>query len=635
MANKGISQTELENDLKAISEKGISADRKKLKEDMCAQFSDYREWAREYVVNAFDARAGYCKISGSEEEKTLTIRVEDNGHGMDRQGIVDFFTLFRSIKRGPVEETIGCHGAGKLSIAAIPDQSGFSMQTSTGKECWQLETGSLLDDDPVTIHRIEPVPSQGTVFEITFAKANGLTEELSQIATVLKKYCKYLPMEIMVMGTTSDGISATHPVNWIGGDWNSGPEMMPSTYRIEEYGKNYEVILGVGQGQHSIYQNRVLISTTYCLLTGDNKLKLDLPYLDIRVNSPDFKPTFGRNRLTNEGFVHDIAIKIEESLLPRYITQLCEHYLADCMRGATINISHFEALILSIIKHNHTWIPLATTLPLFNVKNGDFLSFAALQEQVEKQNRLYLEESDSSGVDYTIFDAPVLAVNQPYGGLDVIKHYFSSALINLGANDIVIEAPEGSVAKLGKMELTFQENLGFHPEALINSSLDTISSDSEPGGMGGMERFTELKERGFLETLCEESFEAQGELGRLSWKVSYLVERDGKTPNETRQFLQKDNVIILNLFHKRVKQLLKVSQKAPALAGHWAMAMCISEGNNILKHLTPEAREDLLLLDAMTRCGNHSLNLPTQGGDTDSYTDLVFEYSRRNLDLWI
>jgi hypothetical protein len=162
MEETPLSAAELEKDLNAIDSQGISADRKKLKQDMCAQFSDHREWAREYVVNAFDAMATHCKISGQEDEETLTIKVEDNGHGMDKQGIKDYFTLFKSIKYGDPEKTIGCHGAGKLSVAAIPGQSGFSMRTSTGKECWQLKTGSLLDDDPVTIHRIDSVPAKNT-----------------------------------------------------------------------------------------------------------------------------------------------------------------------------------------------------------------------------------------------------------------------------------------------------------------------------------------------------------------------------------------------------------------------------------------------------------------------------------------
>lgn len=59
---------ELVENLKSIAANGIQADSKRLKEDMCTQFADFREWIREYAVNAHDAGATYCEISGREDE---------------------------------------------------------------------------------------------------------------------------------------------------------------------------------------------------------------------------------------------------------------------------------------------------------------------------------------------------------------------------------------------------------------------------------------------------------------------------------------------------------------------------------------------------------------------------------------
>ena len=39
----------------------------------------------------------------------------------------------------------------------------------------------------------------------------------------------------------------------------------------------------------------------------------------------------------------------------------------------------------------------------------------------------------------------------------------------------------------------------------------------------------------------------------------------------------------------------------PKLAGHWAVAMCLTEDNRILPHLSSESREDLLMFDAMAK----------------------------------
>ena len=78
MKEQNLSPLDFENDLKRMSEQGIGVDLKRIKEDLCAQFTDYREWIREYVVNAYDAGAGYCHISGFEQGGTITIIVEDN-----------------------------------------------------------------------------------------------------------------------------------------------------------------------------------------------------------------------------------------------------------------------------------------------------------------------------------------------------------------------------------------------------------------------------------------------------------------------------------------------------------------------------------------------------------------------------
>lgn len=63
----------------------------------------------------------------------------------------------------------------------------------------------------------------------------------------------------------------------------------------------------------------------------------------------------------------------------------------------------------------------------------------------------------------------------------------------------------------------------------------------------------------------------------------------------------------MNLNYPEVRKLLELSETAPALAGHWALAMCLSDKNRILPQLTPESREDLIVMDAITKCGIREL----------------------------
>ena len=127
---------------------GIQVDRKKLKKDMCEQFADPREWIREFVVNAYDADATVCWISGWEDEQTLTITVRRQRpwNGSTR-GIMDFNVLYRSVKKSSLNVAVGQFGVGKLSVAAIKGQRQFEMTTSTGKEAWRMKANCLLDDD--------------------------------------------------------------------------------------------------------------------------------------------------------------------------------------------------------------------------------------------------------------------------------------------------------------------------------------------------------------------------------------------------------------------------------------------------------------------------------------------------------
>ncbi len=149
--------------LQNIQDNGIQTHRQHLKRNMCTQFSDPYEFIREYVVNAYDASATFCLIRVSEDETSLKVGIHDNGSGMDFNRLKDFLTVFRSRKDNSMIKTVGRHGIGKLSVAALPGLTHFRAVTSTGKECHEFETDSLLDDHPIPINRNSLViPPQGT-----------------------------------------------------------------------------------------------------------------------------------------------------------------------------------------------------------------------------------------------------------------------------------------------------------------------------------------------------------------------------------------------------------------------------------------------------------------------------------------
>ena len=435
----------VQDELQQIVDEGIGVDVANTKENLTGQFSDHREYAREYVTNACDAGASRVLIFGHEYDETITIIISDNGHGMDRQGVGDYMTLFVSRKHtngldGP-RQMIGQHGVGKLSAAAIPNLSKFAMTTSTGAECWRFEMGHLLDDAPVTIERVEPVPSRGTRFAITFGKKNKdhtVAQELAELRRVLVTYVRFLPIDIAVhMPVDGGGVRASY----INEDWRTTMGAFGRSYRFELGACRYEVTLGLGRGEHEVYQSRVLVSARYNLLAMDLKRKLTVPHLRVRVDSPDFELPFGRHGLRNEEVLHRLALHLRTRLLPGFIKDAYDEYRNPSCEGSGGYHREFEAITLALLEHDHApGLPWAT-VPLFVDVFGRRHSLDALRARVKRAGALYLESEAAVGVDYDVFDSIVLAHAQPKGAVALLKKVFSKALINLAIKDVVLEAP--------------------------------------------------------------------------------------------------------------------------------------------------------------------------------------------------
>jgi len=168
----------LEQALAGTAKAGIRADRRRIREDMAMQFSNPLEYIRELIANACDASARRVEVSGRQDTDGFSVIAEDDGCGMDKKTVRNYLMLFRSHERAGQKERIGRHGIGKLSIAAVKGQVGFTMITSTGRECWRLTAGCLLEDTPIRLERLAEQRPHGTRLEIAFA--SGVEPELHE-----------------------------------------------------------------------------------------------------------------------------------------------------------------------------------------------------------------------------------------------------------------------------------------------------------------------------------------------------------------------------------------------------------------------------------------------------------------------
>lgn len=610
--------------LKELTEKGILVDRKRLKENICSQFPDWRLWIREYIANSFDAQARTCRVYGYNEGECVTIGVSDDGHGMNRDGIDAFLSKFRSLKVRP-EGAVGRFGIGSFSVAAIPGQIGYHMTTSTGKETWRMTTGCLLDDSPIRVDSVKPVKSPGTVFEATFKRstAGGAREELRQLQFVTRKYLYHLPINVRFEFPEDNYGSIPHLNEWTPGNWVTEPEERFSKRFCFGLGDmDYDVVIGVGQTRHQLYQQRVLIAENHRDhdLIGDSftPKPFRLPHLSVRVDSPGFEVPIGRHCLCNGHVLKPLARHMRERIIPGYLSELAGIYnKMECDQHGLLP-SQLEDMFcswLALCPHTASDLRRAR---IFRTHGTGRISFDQLRDAANETGKIYLEDPSGGGMDYDIFDAPVLTVDQPEGGLELVQTFFESSIVNLGENDLVQEAPLTEQPKLSPKEQCLEKMLGFHPEVLSQYKGPRKSHDKPERSSPASEELP----KSIKDQMCRESLHAARDLENIEWRVGHLVGRDGKTPCVTALYLCRGNRVTLNLHHSDIRSLVEVSSKAPELAGHFAMALCITASgrNTVLEHLSPSAREDLINMDAICRCSDEEIP-PNEPDEGDTVSD--------------
>lgn len=580
-----------------IVAQGITVDRQRLKADMCTQFTDHREYLRELVANAYDAGADQVRITLVEAEGEFTVTVSDNGRGMNRQGVIDYLTLYRSRKSGDPDWAVGRHGIGKLSIAAIPAQTRFEMITSTGREAWRLETGNLLADAPITVQPVQPAPRQGSCFTIGYQAQQTLAQEVEHYQALLEHYLHHLPVKIALVWPAGKEYQ-----RWLAPyqSWAVPDTPLGRRVRLNVEGRPYEAVLDFGATHHAVYQNRVFITDQYNLLEPPNGASPP-PHLRLRVDGP-FELPFGRHCIRNET---EVLPQLAEQLwraLPAFVRELHGLYWDGRLGSYGVDEQAFEELACVLLRpERRAAFGFLSHLPLFLGVAGQRYALVELAAAARSFGVLYLDDRGNAGADYTVFEAPVLSTHQPGHGLRLLEQEFKDRLVRLDVRDTVLEAPRGRAA-LGPREQRFQRYLRLHADL-----------DPQTGGFARWQedhppcQWVDLLRR--LPAM-EDVRQARGALEELRFRVNYLVQRDGRTPCHSQRFLwkEKDRTVVVNLHHPEMAALLEASATDPALAGHWAIATCLSDPDQrLLPHLTTAARDHLLLLDALTKLGATSM----------------------------
>lgn len=165
-------------------------------------YSESLDLIRELVANAYDADASWAKITLLEE----SLIVEDNGSGMDKEGLKQYFTIGSPLKRLQKltpkygRQLIGEFGIGKFAVLALCDRfelftrkNGFAATVIFDKKDFQQKTDWQI---PIIIHQGDYKRSGTRVTLINLKRKIGL-EELerklkSQLPLTEKNFAVFL-----------------------------------------------------------------------------------------------------------------------------------------------------------------------------------------------------------------------------------------------------------------------------------------------------------------------------------------------------------------------------------------------------------------------------------------------------------
>jgi hypothetical protein len=338
---------------------------------------------------------------------------------------------------------------------------------------------------------------------------------------------------------------------------------------------------------HDLYQNRVFITDRFNLLNPESKDKKRIPYLKILVDSGSFELPFGRHDLQNEKILSPLSEYIRRVILPDYFEKVADKTWINGEIIRDFELAQFEKMSLAIMQ---LWPDLKKPwchIPVFNVYNQEKKSLYDLEKLVVKTGKIYLAPKDDSGLDFSLFDGPVLLSDQVENGVDFLQKIFAKNITDLSDAGDIIEAPSHHCPEITGKEKNLEKHLGFHHELFESLNMKHGKIGVYKKATNEQTNFSDAKEVGL-------------HLDNLTWRVNYLLNLN-LTPCLIKRFIIKGTTLILNLYHPDVKKLVQISTIDCKLAGHWAVAMCLTEEHSAFPQFSAEAKEDLLILDAIIK----------------------------------
>ncbi len=535
---------------------------------MLQQFSNPYLAFREIIQNSVDEKATKIKVEIAQKswKERVVVSIEDDGKGMDLEGVRRYLTLFDSTKE-EILETIGEMGVGKIFAFALnPDY--LVIDTGKGKESYRI----IFNKD-MSGKLSEISPRKGTKVTLVLACENQ-DEVMESVRASIIDSCSYVTPKITINGKK------------INQEFNINTENKV----IVEEGSTRAVIGLTGNTYYQLFKGGISLERGHHL-NCDNKT----PFADLEVlaDSYEFNQPISRNAVNkDENFrkvIHGL-LKAKDTLTQ----QLAERF--PTMDASSEEAWRVKGYLRNIARQDDSFS--YRDLKIFSTVDGIPLSYDDILMAAVKAGTLYYSNCQANSNEITYFtdrEIPIAHIDINFAGIFGKRHNLGWQIIS---GNLIIE---GLSSHKKKYRESFRESL------YLNSLLDCLKYNpikKYKSVVKGITATVDGSDSIADDSTYEGSSSSESTSGSnnttFDWnkirefKFEYFLDLKGN-PREDLSFYRLENKVIINIHNPYVKTMLKLRESNHDLSIYYLLCE-VAASKAVFPNADHKTVEDFIIL---------------------------------------
>lgn len=496
-------------------------------QDLVNQFSDPMAFFRELIQNSIDAgslevdiRVEYQASESDPDKGTIIAHIDDFGEGMTREIIETKLTrLFSSTKDDDFTK-IGRFGIGFVSVFAV-EPDAVILDTARGGEAWRV---IFHPDRTYDLIRLD-IPVEGTQIKvIKTSERQGYEDFKHRAVEVIQKWCKHVQVPIYF-----DGEDIRYPFD------------VESICKVRYEEEGTRIVAGyttLTNAPYGFYNRGLTLkeggSSAWRLMT----FKIDSRYLE---------HTLTRDQVLEDRHYHkaaELLDRVAEEMLPARLFELLEEH-------AGRSGERYDALVYILQKFGLYFpqqVRSNARRPIIRTRSGPISLKDALV--AADDGRLFASRGTHLVQQVPEFDGSIVIIDMHHSSqFDELIEQFSNDHLRLLEDHWVLPERQDASIYPGAAALVREV------DSLLASSFDHR-----------------------VKAISFGKFDYPG--SPIAESIAWLVDRyEPQRVSELRRLdvksLESSDVIVLNLHHSSVVDLLRVAQKEPEWAAYQMLKLLV------------------------------------------------------------